>query len=55
MGLMHHFCCAIVILAMDLCVNQAAACENERKAEIRAACRILVRTPDQFCTTQETY
>ncbi|KAK4929188.1 hypothetical protein LTR49_004085 [Elasticomyces elasticus] len=40
-GLMHHFCCAIVILAMDLCVNKSAGGDHERKAEIRAACRIL--------------
>ncbi|KAK3109497.1 hypothetical protein LTR53_017198 [Teratosphaeriaceae sp. CCFEE 6253] len=40
-GLMHHFCCAVVILAMDLCVNKTLGCEVERKAEIRVACRML--------------
>ncbi|KAK1064110.1 hypothetical protein LTR33_012144 [Friedmanniomyces endolithicus] len=40
-GLIHHFCCAIVILAMDLCVNKSLGSEYERKAEIRDACKTL--------------
>jgi hypothetical protein len=40
-GMMHHFCCAIIILVMDLCVNRGVGDEQAQKAEIRSALQIV--------------
>ncbi|KAK4552488.1 hypothetical protein LTR86_010332 [Recurvomyces mirabilis] len=42
-GLLHHFCCAIIILVMDLCVNKSVndADDAMRKEEIVSACKLV--------------
>ncbi|RMZ08299.1 hypothetical protein D0860_04709 [Hortaea werneckii] len=47
-GVLHHFFCAIVVLVMDLCVNEGAGSEEERRLEVQEACKILENARERF-------